>query len=214
VEGWLEIGFSNHPQGQLSFLKKLSKDSLGAQELSGPFLGLTGKMEGTQRVQHPSPDPEKKISLTFSAPGKFPVRAKIPEQRQEKESQVKFVGRGGFGKAQAVERRSETQEFFPFPSLLQGGKERRKKGKEHSRFDHQPHRFFGRAFPEFSEKFIPDPGRGAEPDSFYMGEQGLVRFPFDDEAGTGSVPDDPEHADGVMDKFFLRVPDAADYPPP
>ena len=50
MESWLETWLSNYSQGQLSFLKKPSEDSLRTQELNGPFLGLTGEMEGTQRV--------------------------------------------------------------------------------------------------------------------------------------------------------------------
>jgi hypothetical protein len=159
------------------------------------------------------PDPQEKISLPFPSLGKFPGGTKIVHKREKEDGQVKFIGKRSGRETEAVERSGEPEKNF-FPSFLaQGAEEGRKKSEEHPRFDHQPHRFTGRAFPEFPKKFIPNPGRGAEPNLFNMGEKRSVGVLYDREAGSGRMAEDPDHPHRIMDKFFLGVADAADQPP-
>jgi hypothetical protein len=170
-------------------------------------------MKRAQCFQHPFPNAEEQVRPALAVAGKLRGRAEVVEQREEEEREAESIGGRVLGLPKGVESGGEFQEFLPPLFPAQRLLERGKKGEKHSRFDHQAHGLPGRAFPEFPQKFVTDPGRGTEPDFFHVGKQGPVGDLFDGKSGSGGVTDYPDHSNGVLDEFFFRVSDAPDHAP-
>jgi hypothetical protein len=78
--GLQEIGLPQKAQGELPQREKIPEDSLRAQEVSSPFLGVSRELKRAQYFQDPGSDSLLEGSLTFSAGRQIIRRATEFEQ--------------------------------------------------------------------------------------------------------------------------------------
>ena len=87
------MGIADQPEGKLSPGEKFLEDPLGTEEGNNGFLGVTGKLEGSQSIPHPISDLLMKISLPPAIAGKLGERAKYLQEGVEDKSKVEFFGK-------------------------------------------------------------------------------------------------------------------------
>jgi len=75
-----EIGLPQKAQRKLPLREKIPEDSLRAEEVSGPVLGVSRELKRALYFQDPGPDSLLEGSLTFSAGGQIIRRATEFEQ--------------------------------------------------------------------------------------------------------------------------------------